>query len=480
MLRCAGLLAALLALPMSAHAAGSSAHYAIPASTVDAGGQRGSSAHYSTEGHLASPAGIGSSAAFGIDSGFFAQTIPPETTITNGPSGTVNSTSATFSFSADEAATFSYKLDGGVQVANVTGSVDLFAIAQGSHTFSVFAIDAAGNADVTPATRTWTVDTMVPETTITSGPSGTVNSSGATITFSGTDNGTAPGSLTFEGALDGAAFAAVTSPVTLSGLSDGAHTYQVRARDAAGNVDPTPASVTWTVDTIAPVVTPPGNVTMHATSPAGAVVNYGAATATDAVTASPAITYSKASNTLFAPGTTTVTVTATDAAGNAGTATFTVTVTPLTPAENWRYANFGTAANTGAAAGTADADGDGKTNAVELAFGTDPNNAGSGPGALTFTGTFAGGGAIGQRGQPIVRAEGTDRRALFMRRIDYAAAGLTYAVEFTGDLSTWEASTATPVAQASDGVYEIVSVPYPSFVSGQQARYFRVRVTLAP
>lgn len=173
-------------------------------------------------------------------------------------------------------------------------------------------------------------------------------------------------------------------------------------------------------------------------------MNYGAATATDNVTASPAITYSKASGTTFAPGTTTVTATATDAAGEA------------------------------------DRDLDGVKNVLELAFGTDPNNGGSGTGALNYVGTFAGGGTIGQRGQPIVRAEGTDRRALFMRRIDYAAAGLTYAVEFTGDLSTWEASAATPLMLASDGTYEIVSVPYPSFVSGKQARYFRARVTLAP
>ena len=391
---------------------------------------------------------------------------------------------ATDAATADQTAGFSWSLNYGDGTAAESVAAGTASPLAGSHTFAnpgTFTVTATAtdkDAGVSSAaTRSITIlDVTPPDTTITSGTPATASTT-ATISFTGTDNVAV---TSFEGRLDGAAFAPVTSPLTLSALTDGSHTFDVRAKDAAGNVDPTPASVTWTVDTTAPVVTPPGNVTMHATSPAGAVVNYGVATATDAVTASPAITYSKASNTLFAPGTTTVTVTATDAAGNAGTATFTVTVTPLTPAENWRYANFGTAANTGAAAGTADADGDGKTNAVELAFGTDPNNAGSGPGALTFTGTFAGGGTIGQRGQPIVRAEGTDRRALFMRRIDYAAAGLTYAVEFTGDLTTWEASTETPVTLASDGVYEIVSVPYPSFVSGKEARYFRVRVTLAP
>jgi hypothetical protein len=52
----------------------------------------------------------------------------------------------------------------------------------------------------------------------------------------------------FECALDTDPFAACTSPATLTVL-DGAHTFRVRARDAAGNVDLTPASAAWSVDT---------------------------------------------------------------------------------------------------------------------------------------------------------------------------------------------------------------------------------------
>ena len=66
-------------------------------------------------------------------------------------------------------------------------------------------------------------------------------------------------------------------------------------------------------DTTAPVITTVSpNLTVEATSPAGATVTYAAATATDVV-GPVTITYSKSSGSTFAIGTTTVTVTAKDA-----------------------------------------------------------------------------------------------------------------------------------------------------------------------
>jgi fibronectin type 3 domain-containing protein len=54
-----------------------------------------------------------------------------------------------------------------------------------------------------------------------------------------------------------------------------------------------------------------------------------------------------------------------------------VNVVPLSESQQWRLANFGTTANSGNAADTADPDGDGLTNAQEFSAGTNPNNASS-------------------------------------------------------------------------------------------------------
>jgi autotransporter-associated beta strand protein len=82
-------------------------------------------------------------------------------------------------------------------------------------------------------------------------------------------------------------------------------------------------------DTTAPVLTLPDNISLEATSPAGAVATFTAG-AQDAVSGNLAVNFSHASGSTFALGTTTVTVTATDTAGNTATGTFTVTVRDTT------------------------------------------------------------------------------------------------------------------------------------------------------
>jgi hypothetical protein len=96
----------------------------------------------------------------------------------------------------------------------------------------------------------FSVDTAPPDTTLTSGPSNRTSSTSATFTFTSST----PGS-TFQCSLDGAAASPCSSPETYTGLADGSHTFSVAAVDPAGNVDPTPASSSWTVDSTAPAVT---------------------------------------------------------------------------------------------------------------------------------------------------------------------------------------------------------------------------------
>jgi hypothetical protein len=86
-------------------------------------------------------------------------------------------------------------------------------------------------------------------------------------------------------------------------------------------------SSTPSPDTTAPVVTPPADVSVEATGPQ-TTVTIGTATATDAVGVVSLVNNAPAT---FPLGTTVVTWTATDAAGNAGTATQSVTINDTTP-----------------------------------------------------------------------------------------------------------------------------------------------------
>jgi polysaccharide biosynthesis protein PslG len=80
---------------------------------------------------------------------------PPETTIDSGPSGSIASNSASFSFrSSEPGSSFECRLDSGGWSS--CGSPQSYGnLALGTHTFSVRAIDAAGNVDPSPATRSW-------------------------------------------------------------------------------------------------------------------------------------------------------------------------------------------------------------------------------------------------------------------------------------------------------------------------------------
>jgi hypothetical protein len=180
----------------------------------------------------------------------------------------------------------------------------------------------------------------------------------------------------------------------------------------------------------------------------------------------PAIPLSVSSNTI------TVLVTAYD---GTTTKTYTVTVTRKSVFQEWAASN--TLASDPSALGS-----NGIKNLLNFAFSVNPSTGSSG--ALVYTGTFAGSGTIASTGQPKVMMDpatnGTDIRGLFVRRKDAVSAGLTYTPQFSADLSSWQVCASTPTVLADDSVNQIVSVPYPPLVGGQQAKFFRIQVTLAP
>ncbi|MGZ4394507.1 MAG: HYR domain-containing protein [Gaiellaceae bacterium] len=84
-------------------------------------------------------------------------------------------------------------------------------------------------------------------------------------------------------------------------------------------------SVTIKRDATPPSLSVPAGVVVNATSPAGAVVSF-AVSASDGIDPSPTAACAPGSGGVFAIGATTVSCTATDAAGNAATASFQVHV----------------------------------------------------------------------------------------------------------------------------------------------------------
>ncbi len=176
--------------------------------------------------------------------------VAPETTITVMPAKTAITTSASFSFTSNEAGTFQCKLDGGTY-AVCTSPKTYSNLAYGSHTFYVKAIDNANNMDVSPAVYFWTIiDAVAPETTITVMPSKISTSFNPYFRFTSNEAGT------FQCKLDGGNYTPCVSPITYSALNTGAHTFYVRAIDSAGNIDATPAVYDWDIlDTVKPQTT---------------------------------------------------------------------------------------------------------------------------------------------------------------------------------------------------------------------------------
>lgn len=191
----------------------------------------------------ASPANVDETPA---ERTFTVDTISPNATITGGPAeGSVtNDNDPVFTYSGSppgDVASFVCTLDSNPVSPCSSSGQALLNVPDGVHTFKVTAVDAVGNDDGNPDSRTFTVDTGPPDTAITSGPEAPFKDATPTFAFSSTEGGSV-----FECRIDGAAFAACSGPgathTPSSPLPSGAHSFDVRATDVAGNVDATPSS----------------------------------------------------------------------------------------------------------------------------------------------------------------------------------------------------------------------------------------------
>jgi hypothetical protein len=129
-------------------------------------------------------------------------------------------------------------LDGGAPVSCDT-ALHMTGLADGPHAVRVRAT-VAGQADPTPAIWRFSVDRAAPDTQLISSDLSTPGS--PSFGFGATEAGS-----WFSCSLNATTFADCVSPEAITGLCAGADEFRVRARDAAGNVDATPAAQTFSV-----------------------------------------------------------------------------------------------------------------------------------------------------------------------------------------------------------------------------------------
>ncbi len=170
-------------------------------------------------------------------------------------------------------------------------------------------IDAALGNDLVAPSLTLPANMLVEAT----GPSGAVVS----FTSSASDTGGPPSPVV------------TCTPPSGSTFPLGMTTVSCSATDAAGNTGT--GSFTVTVrDTTAPSLTLPANMTVMAIGPSGATVAFTASASDTVSPLSPPVICVPPSGSVFPLGMTTVSCSATDAAGNTGTGSFTVTVRDTT------------------------------------------------------------------------------------------------------------------------------------------------------
>jgi hypothetical protein len=193
-----------------------------------------------------------------------ADSTPPDTTITSGPTGRTKDATPTFKFSSSEAgSSFRCRFDSGPfgPCSGRHADTPPGPLADGPHSFRVRATDAADNTDPTPARRSFTVDTVAPAKptiTATNPPSPAndnnpkvegVAESGSTVQiYTGTGCSGSP-------AAQGPASAFASPGIAVSVPDDSTTIFHAKATDRAGNRSPCSARLRYIEDSTPPETT---------------------------------------------------------------------------------------------------------------------------------------------------------------------------------------------------------------------------------
>ena len=165
-------------------------------------------------------------------------TVAPPVQLVSAPGAFLASTTARFSFSSEAGASMECQRDGGDWRACIS-PVSETGLSQGGHGFAVRARDAAGNVSGPTSSSAFVVDTVAPDTSVTSTPNPATGQ--GPFTFTATEGGS------FECRVDAQPYRACSPGVSYAGLSAGFHDFRVRAVDHAGNRDASPPRIRWRV-----------------------------------------------------------------------------------------------------------------------------------------------------------------------------------------------------------------------------------------
>lgn len=259
---------------------------------------------------------------------WIVDTVNPTISTITGPNMYAASTSASLSYSVSDAnpgmTMCTHTTGTGTTSSCSATGASFTGLSQGAHTITITHTDLAGN--MTAKTYSWTVDTTVPVVSAITGPAAFSPSKTATLAYSVSDAN--PGSTSCTQTTGtGTVSSCTATGATLTGLSEGPHTVSVVHADLAGNTSAV-KTYSWTVDTIAPVVSAisgPSSVTTTTDATLTYSItetNLGTTTCDHTLGTGTEIscTDAKVVYDALSPGTHTVTITHKDRAGNVSAA----------------------------------------------------------------------------------------------------------------------------------------------------------------